>query len=173
MPVCKKCKSDFPNRIKIDGKLRNIGKRKYCLLCSPFGKHNTRKVHINAEHRICTVCNREFTYTRHQGHRYNICGSCCQVTHRKKVQKKAREYKGGKCVVCGYNKCGRALEFHHVDPKQKNFGISTEGHKKSWEVLKKELDKCVLVCANCHREIEDGLIQVDKRTHRLTVKSNP
>lgn len=61
------------------------------------------------------------------------------------------EYKGGCCEVCGYNKCSAALEFHHKDPKGKDFAISS--HSYSFEKMKKEVDKCMLVCSNCHREI--------------------
>jgi len=67
-------------------------------------------------------------------------------------KKRAVEYKGGKCERCGYNKCIDALEFHHIDPseKDKNFGNIKI---RKWEDQKKELDKCICVCANCHREI--------------------
>lgn len=160
MPICKKCKNSFPNRIEIEGKLRNVKNRKYCLICSPFGKHNTRRVHIDDVHCVCKVCGKTFAYSRGKGHTYNICGSCIQKSHREKRNKMAMDYKGGKCVICGYHKCTWALEFHHLNPKDKSFPISTEGHKKSWKVFKKELDKCILVCANCHREIEAGLIKV-------------
>lgn len=73
---------------------------------------------------------------------------------------KAIEYKGGKCIVCGYNKSIRALQFHHLDPTQKDFGIS--GTTKSFEKLKPELDKCVLLCANCHGEVHEGLLDINK-----------
>lgn len=82
-----------------------------------------------------------------------------QATCAQKTKLKAIEYKGGKCVICGYNKSVRALQFHHVDPSQKDFGIS--GSTKSFEKLKPELDKCVLVCANCHAEIHDKLINLN------------
>lgn len=68
------------------------------------------------------------------------------------------EYAGGKCMVCGYNKCIRALEFHHIDPLQKEFTISRVSN--SFERMKAEVDKCILVCSNHHREIEDGLIDI-------------
>lgn len=59
--------------------------------------------------------------------------------------------KGGACSICGYNKCPAALEFHHTDPTQKEFQIN-----KRWSMsdvaIQKEIDKCVLLCANCHRE---------------------
>ena len=72
---------------------------------------------------------------------------------RKKLKEMAIEYKGGKCSKCGYNKCVNALEFHHIDPSKKDFGIGNNGHTRSWNKTKIELDKCIIVCANCHREI--------------------
>jgi len=74
--------------------------------------------------------------------------------------KMAIDYKGGKCIVCGYNKCTWALEFHHIDPKEKEFSISDKGYTRSWDKVKIELDKCVLLCANCHREVEAGFTQL-------------
>lgn len=87
----------------------------------------------------------------------------CQVEatqkRRNKVKEIAVEYKGGKCSVCGYDRCADALEFHHLDPSQKDFGISSKGYTRSWDKVKEELDKCILVCSNCHREIHSGLIK--------------
>ena len=79
-------------------------------------------------------------------------------SYRREVKRKLIEYKGGKCQICGYNRCQEALEFHHLDPSQKDFTIS--GGTKSFESLKPEVDKCILVCANCHREIHAGLIKI-------------
>lgn len=84
------------------------------------------------------------------------CKKCCNeavIKRRQVLKKKAVEYKGGKCEICGYNKCIDALEFHHLDPTEKEYGIGGDGSTKSFERLKKELDKCICVCANCHREI--------------------
>lgn len=75
--------------------------------------------------------------------------------YRRTIKQKAVDYKGGKCELCGYNKTINALEFHHLDPKQKDISIS--GGTKSFEKIEKELDKCVLLCANCHREIHANL----------------
>lgn len=71
------------------------------------------------------------------------------------------EYKGGHCIICGYNRCMSALEFHHLDQNKKDFSISVNGYTMSWEKIKNELDKCVCVCANCHREIHSGLIDIN------------
>ncbi|MDP3995845.1 MAG: hypothetical protein Q8P74_01195 [bacterium] len=88
---------------------------------------------------------------------------------RKKIREMAIEYKGGRCVLCGYDKCIQALDFHHIGGKGKDFGISDKGYTRSWERVKKEIDKCILVCANCHRELHVGIkqlpreIEVEKR----------
>lgn len=79
---------------------------------------------------------------------------------RDKVKLMAVEYKGGKCECCGYDKYAGALEFHHLDPTKKDFGIGNKGYTRSWEKIKEELDKCIMVCANCHREVHAGLIEI-------------
>ena len=76
---------------------------------------------------------------------------------RRRIREKAIEYKGGRCQICGYGKCSEALEFHHLDSSGKDFGISDRGHTRSWKRITAELDKCVLLCANCHREVHNGL----------------
>jgi predicted HNH restriction endonuclease len=76
---------------------------------------------------------------------------------RRKLRDMAIEYGGGKCTRCGYAKSKRALSFHHKDPSKKDFGLSARGLTRSWEKMKVELDKCVLVCANCHMEIHEKL----------------
>lgn len=75
---------------------------------------------------------------------------------RRAVQKKkAVEYKGGKCSVCGYSKCLASFDFHHLDPKTKNkeIGNILDG---TWSTIRTELDKCILLCSNCHRELHWG-----------------
>ena len=72
---------------------------------------------------------------------------------RKGLKQKSLEYKGNACEVCGYGKCQEALQFHHAKPGEKDFAVSGDGFTRSWEKIKHELDKCILVCANCHAEI--------------------
>jgi len=79
---------------------------------------------------------------------------------RRKIKTLAIEYKGGKCQICGYKNYPGALELHHIDPTQKTFSISTEAYTRSWRTVKAELDKCILLCANCHREIAAGLAEI-------------
>ena len=80
------------------------------------------------------------------------CKKCqAKITEKKRVANRELllEYKGGKCEHCGYNRYRGALEFHHKDPAEKD---PTGLRKRSLDALKKEVDKCVLLCANCHRE---------------------
>jgi hypothetical protein len=65
----------------------------------------------------------------------------------------AVEQFGGKCQRCGYDKCINALQFHHVDPSTKEYDPTYVIMRMSWESAYKELQKCILVCANCHAEI--------------------
>lgn len=88
--------------------------------------------------------------------RCSKCSSDAVTRRRHGVKKKAVEYKGGKCVQCGYSKCLQAMDFHHLDPKVKEFAISVEGITRSWEKIRVELDKTILVCKNCHAEIHAG-----------------
>lgn len=70
------------------------------------------------------------------------------------------DYLGGKCAKCGYNTCIEALDFHHIDPKQKDFSIATK-----WETFDRcieEVKKCILLCANCHRELEYNIWNLNK-----------
>jgi 5-methylcytosine-specific restriction endonuclease McrA len=87
---------------------------------------------------------------------------------RKKIRSMALEYGGGKCVLCGYKTCIQALEFHHLDSKGKDFGVSAKGYTRSWDKVKKEIDKCALLCANCHRETHAGITQLSvvRRTEK-------
>ena len=64
---------------------------------------------------------------------------------------------GSKCQICGYDKCQSALEFHHINPEEKEFTLGYNTNT-SFAKAKEEIKKCILVCANCHREIHEGLI---------------
>ena len=83
-----------------------------------------------------------------------ICKKCSveRVTKwRQNLKKRAVEYLGGKCQKCGYNKYQGALIFHHREDN-KSFGVAGRGHTRSWKRVKEELDKCDLLCLNCHAE---------------------
>jgi len=123
----------------VDGKIRNFQRRKYCLDCSPFGSGNTRNLE---------------TPKKSDSDRYYKW----QKNARRERKEKLVEIMGGKCCKCGYNKCIKALEFHHKDPNTKNSksrSFGDRGMLTKWKTLIEESKKCILVCANCHREIHN------------------
>jgi hypothetical protein len=95
-----------------------------------------------------------------QGRKWS-CKRCVgeAVTRRKqKLKRILVDEAGGCCAVCGYDRCIVNLTFHHVDPSQKIFAMSM-AVGRSIAAFREEAEKCVLVCANCHGEIEAGLIE--------------
>lgn len=96
---------------------------------------------------------------------YKFCSKKCKNNYyvdrrRKQLKEKAVQYLGGKCIVCGYNSCAQALVAHHLDPSKKEFNLAQKGYTRSWERVKAELDKCVLLCCRCHSELHCGFISL-------------
>jgi hypothetical protein len=98
-------------------------------------------------HGLCPHTFRKDGYTR--------CRKCAVEAvqkRRKKIKHMAVEHFGRKCADCGLQtKHNCVYDFHHLEPFKKDFGISNSGHTKSWEKIKAELEKCTMICANCHR----------------------
>ena len=91
------------------------------------------------------------------------CGKCASewvIRNRRKKKERLVEKFGGKCSVCGYRKYVGALDFHHINPKDKLFALSVKGLSYSWESILREAEKCVLVCKNCHTEVEAGVTKI-------------
>ena len=117
--------------------------------------------------KICEICGQPFEIID-KGWTRKYCYNCSPTIgenmtqtenitiKRRAIKKMLIEYKGGKCERCGYNKSMRALEFHHLDPSEKDFGISKQINRNI-DDLKKEVDKCILLCSNCHAEIHEEL----------------
>lgn len=91
----------------------------------------------------------------YQGH-CKACNKSKIYEARDKFKKQCIDYKGGCCSICGYDKYLGALEFHHIDPSQKDFVINKSTYRK-FDSVKNELDKYILLCANCHREVHAGI----------------
>lgn len=170
MHTCKKCNKQFPNLIKIDGKTHNMCNRKFCLECSPFGLHNTKNLvsMYDDGYKKCPRCEKvleiSMFYIRSDREQQpsSFCKKCVhqQTVERQRAFKELSvEYKGGRCSLCGYNRYNGSLEFHHLDPLKKDFCIS-KCHFTNFEKIKKELDKCILVCSNCHKEIHGNIASV-------------
>lgn len=89
------------------------------------------------------------------------------IEWRRRSRRRQREAFGNRCGICGYNRCSRALGFHHLDPQTKRFNFAVRGNTRSWKRNVEELRKCVLLCANCHMEVEDGNSQIPEDIQRF------
>jgi transposase len=118
------------------------------------------------------------TYIHHGGtefvlegrgcYRCKRCRSEAVAKHRRKIKAILTAEAGGRCIVCGYDRCVSALEFHHLDPSDKRFAMSQNGVTLGLETARAEAQKCVLVCANCHAEIERGITSLPDTVARAT-----
>lgn len=167
MNICESCKSKIPTWCEIDGKKRNLNKRKYCLKCSPFGIHNTKKLNGSPrkDQRPHKCKCGETDPNKFYGNKRTTCSNCHNTYTQELYLKKkyqAIEYKGGSCSICGYKKYYAALEFHHVNPEEKEQNFVNMRHWK-WERIKTEIDKCILLCSNCHREVHGNVTLIPKK----------
>jgi predicted transcriptional regulator len=89
--------------------------------------------------------------------RCNQCRAEGVAARRRKVKEILVEEAGGECAICGYNRHVAALHFHHLDPSSKSFAIAHEGVTRAIDTMRKEVKKCVLLCATCHAEVEAGV----------------
>ena len=88
------------------------------------------------------------------------CGKCASkwvIVSRVNKKTKLVKMFGGKCNICGYKRYIGSLDFHHKDPSTKSFALSVKGLCYSWDTIIKEAKKCVLLCKNCHGEVENGV----------------
>ena len=166
--ICKKCGCEFKSAVKIDGRWRSATKRLFCFECSPFGAHNTRDLtHISTEngtHKTCGLCGESKVLTdfysakRKSGNirSFSYCIACereRQFNNTQAFKLKCLEYKNSmECQHCGYSKYIGAREFHHLDRTTKNESINQLKRNKNWKMVAEELEKCIVLCANCHRE---------------------
>lgn len=105
---------------------------------------------------LCAVCHR----LRHAVEDARLKGGPV-VEHRRRRKIRAVEYMGGACHACARTGPPAIFEFHHLDPDEKDFGITQDGIPRRWERIVAELAKCVMLCANCHREVHAGVREID------------
>jgi transposase len=134
--------------------------RKYELKANPRRKRGSE----DGSREMISRCHRhgEAVFVR-EGRGYYRCKRCrveATVRRRHLLKRILVKEGGGKCVLCGYSKCVRALEFHHLDPSAKEFELNYRGCTRSLAVLRAEASKCVLLCSNCHAEVEAGITAV-------------
>jgi hypothetical protein len=95
-----------------------------------------------------------------EGRGYYRCMKCrsdAVSRRRRKVKEILVREAGGSCAICGYDRCFGALEFHHLDPSEKRLEVNAKGVSLALATLRAEAEKCVLLCANCHVEVERGV----------------
>ena len=113
--------------------------------------------------KICEICNKKFeSNSSTRIYCYDWGGDSTRSKNetrkhqktvlRRNMKLQAIKLLGGKCSICGYDRCVDALEFHHKNPKEKDFKLGS-GNTMSWKEYKSEAMKCVLVCSNCYKEI--------------------
>jgi len=166
---CLRCNSSFSPIQEIDGKKRHLYNRKFCLQCSPFGEHNNRdlvKLDKNFQEldgilsKICTKCKifKPLNSENFPTSRKSFSSWCRVCTNkdgnRKRIGMKNQAIieRGGACQKCGYSKCIAALEFHHLDSQAKSMRRTGMKNLRE-EEFRAEIEKCILICSNCHREI--------------------
>ena len=170
MPVCQLCGDQFPNKMEIEGKIRALRNRHYCLQCSPFGTHNTRQLlpfeKTNRNIKQCVDCKKilptEDFPIRDKKYRRSTCNNCTLIRYRRYTNDRALERKtqavmhlGGQCQHCSKTEPVIIFDFHHLNDSNKEANISTLLCKK-WEKIVPELEKCLLLCVNCHRAVHYG-----------------
>lgn len=170
MKTCRNCGKEFKQLVVIDGVERNLSKRRYCLECSPFGRRNRKILESQGRPRngvkFCSRCKEtkplsEF-YPKRTTEFTSYCKICTGMESKQrqwKFKKACLEYKGARCTRCGYSRCISALDFHHLDAGAKEFTISRLRFYTFSDKVKAELDKCIVLCANCHREEHAGNIE--------------
>jgi hypothetical protein len=140
MKYCAICQTQVPSWIVIDGKRKNLQRRKYCLTCSPFGSHNTAKLDVPLSE-------------RQRGRKKRV--DAYKYQKKRGFERKSKLVKicGGCCKVCGYDKNLGVLQFHHRDPKTKVSKLDVRIlTNRTWEFCIEEAKKCDLLCSNCHAE---------------------
>lgn len=126
----------------IQRKCKSCGEIKPCRWASSFTQTGTPEYRAR-----CDECHNDLSRKRNKINRNRR--SLLAKVRRLKRKRKCVDYMGGECVKCGYKKCMRALTFHHLFNKSKEISMMLDS---SWLKLKKELDKCELLCFNCHME---------------------
>lgn len=175
---CKKCNAQIPRKVFVNGKEHLVSKRIYCTGCSPlfskkqylFRKEETLKKHSNdqsnlAGNKVCPICNKVFKYTKN-----DVCSTCRNFYSRHKCKIKCVEHLGGKCISCG-NQDIDVLTCHHRERKEKKFNLSANLNSISWEKIKQELNKCDLLCMNCHMKYHKNEL-LERRTKLAEYYSN-
>jgi excisionase family DNA binding protein len=119
------------------------------------GLHPDRKMMECARHGLT-----EFWLELRGTYRCCRCRSEAESRRRRRLKEVLVREAGGCCEICGYDRWIGALQFHHRDGEEKEFGLAERGLTRSLEVVRREATKCILLSANCHSEVEAGIVKV-------------
>lgn len=133
---------------------------KYCVECLPVGKHYMTAKSLHGKKLICKQCGEEYIFKSNSKVTKTRCIKCFNKRKRSANKRRAVELKGGKCQLCGYNKYDGALSFHHVDSNEKSYNLKGS---VSWAKFESEINKCILLCFNCHQEVHGDVTKIPKR----------
>lgn len=126
----------------------------------PAGAESARAAGLRSALMLCERHGeQQFLIDRRGVYRCRRCSSEAVSRRRRKVKAILVAEAGGSCRLCGYSASPRALHFHHLDPEQKRFALNARGVSLSLERLRAEARKCILLCSNCHAEVEHGMVE--------------
>lgn len=145
-------------------------------------RKNKRAIYDGLGNKTCIGCgetksiNDFYKHSKVNAHsKCKICSNRDSTERLRQIKRKAVDYKGGKCQECGYDNYLGALEFHHLNPTEKDIEISKLGRSFGSAEMLAELDKCALLCSRCHREVHGGFRILGDlggtRTHNPLIKS--
>lgn len=151
MRTCVRCGGRFSRLTTINGLRRYLRGRKCCFSCFPlkYGIGEARGVDVAAT-KMCAGCgivkSRKEFYS--SGNRCRSCANALKVQRDVALKKRAIIYKGGCCNRCGYKGHYAPFVFHHVGKKEMTWNRM---RNSGWTKVRRELDSCLLLCANCHQ----------------------
>jgi hypothetical protein len=147
---------------------RSIATVRYWLRRWDIARSDARRTRVDpatAPREVMRVCRRHgravFRLDVRGTYRCVLCAQERVAERRRQIKRILVEEAGGCCAGCGYDRSLGALQFHHLDPAEKSFGISSRGFSHGIDRAREEARKCVLLCGNCHAEVEAGLRQVE------------
>ena len=163
------CSATYTNRVRARSNPSSYRQVEgYCITCntriSTSKKYCDECQHIKhtvlwGQELVCRQCDKSYVRKPHSAANNTLCASCVVNSRRFVRKRQINEYLGDKCVLCGYDTYASVLHAHHTNPETKSFDISGN-HSRSWNSIKAELDKCILLCANCHTAVHQGHIEL-------------
>jgi 5-methylcytosine-specific restriction endonuclease McrA len=143
---------------------RSVATVRYWLRRWSIPRVDARRTRVDpatAPHEVMRICTRHaravFRLDTRGTYRCVLCAQERVAERRRQIKRILVEEAGGSCAACGYDRFPAALQFHHVNPAEKSFGLSARGLSRGLDRAREEARKCVLLCGNCHAEVEGGV----------------